>query len=98
MAIKGSITLGSETYDAYQSTVEVEGTDVSSTGATDGQVLTADGNGDAAWEDPSGGGGTPEGTDVLSTGETSGKVLTSDGSGGASWQTVTAGLEVEVLG
>ena len=60
-----------------------------STGASAGQVLTADGSGYSAWQSiPA---QTPEGTSIKSTGETSGKVLTADGSGGASWQTAGGG-------
>ena len=60
-----------------------------STGASAGQVLTADGSGYSSWQSiPA---QTPEGTSIKSTGETSGKVLTADGSGGASWQTAGGG-------
>ena len=60
-----------------------------STGASAGQVLTADGSGYSSWQSiPA---QTPEGTTIKSTGETSGKVLTADGSGGASWQTAGGG-------
>ena len=68
---------------------EVSGGQINSYAATQGQVLTADGNGGAGWETiPA---QTPEGTAIKSTGETSGKVLTADGSGGASWQTAGGG-------
>lgn len=57
--------------------------------ATNGQVLTANGNGGAGWESiPE---QTPEGTSIKSTGETSGKVLTADGQGGASWENAGGG-------
>lgn len=39
---------------------DVEATDIDSGSATDGQVLTSDGAGNAAWEDAAGGGADPQ--------------------------------------
>ena len=62
---------------------------VDSETATSGQVLTADGNGDAAWANIP----TPEITaaNVDSETATSGQVLTADGNGDAAWTTISAG-------
>lgn len=73
----------------------LEGSLVQSTGASNGQVLTANGNGGARWRTMS---HTPEGTAVKSTGVTSGKVLTANGSGGASWQTAGGSGDVTASG
>ena len=51
---------------------------IGSGNAPDGQVLTADGSGDASWTNP-----TASGVDSESA--TDGQVLTADGSGNASW-------------
>lgn len=60
---------------------EVDAADLASGAATDGQVLTADGSGGAAWEDASGGGSTvTTGTVTVSNGNTTG--TTTHGLGG----------------
>ena len=63
----------------------VDASHIDSETATNGQVLTADGNGEAAWQTPA----TPTITaaDVDSETATSGQVLTADGNGEAAWQT-----------
>ena len=67
----------------------VDASHIDSETATNGQVLTADGNGEAAWQTPA----TPTITaaDVDSETATSGQVLTADGNGDASWTTISAG-------
>lgn len=55
--------------------------DIDSTGASDGQVLTADGLGGAAWKTPTGGAGTlGDLTDVTISNPSSGQVLKYNGS------------------
>jgi hypothetical protein len=55
--------------------------DIDSTGASDGQVLTADGLGGVAWETPAGGAGTlGDLTDVTISSPSSGQVLKYNGS------------------
>ena len=63
----------------------VDSDHISSGTATNGQVLTANGNGDATWQTPA----QPTITDgdIDSETSTAGQVLTSDGNGNASWQT-----------
>lgn len=85
----GYITIGGVTYnyDANNTYMVredgIEGTDVKSTGATSGKVLTADGNGNASWQTAGGGGGSG---DVTASGTLSvGAVITGLGS-----KTVTA--------
>lgn len=73
----------------------MEGVRVQSSGASNGQVLTANGNGGARWRNVS---HTPEGTAVKSTGVTSGKVLTANGSGGATWETSSGSGNVTASG
>lgn len=73
----------------------LEGTDVLSTGATSGKVLTADGNGAASWQTVN---ATPQGTAIKSTGVSSGKVLTANGSGGATWETASGSGDVVASG
>lgn len=72
---------------------EVTAGDVNSEASTDGQILTSDGLGNAAWEDA---GGLMEVTagDVNSEASTDGQVLTSDGASGAGWETVGPYLSV----
>jgi hypothetical protein len=94
LVTNGSVEVGgvTYTYDANNTYMVqengLEGRLVQSTGASNGQVLTANGNGGARWRTMS---HTPEGTAVKSTGVTSGKVLTANGSGGASWQDAGGG-------
>lgn len=77
---------------------------ISSGAATDGQVLTADGSGNAAWETPAGGtladhdhsgdagdGGAFDAANLGSGAATDGQVLTADGLGGAAWEAPAAG-------
>lgn len=52
--------------------------------ATQGKVLTADGNDFASWQNV-------KGTDIDSDTATNGQVLTADGNGGASWQNAGGG-------
>ena len=70
-----------------QTSAEVEGTAVKSTGQNGGErFLREDGDGTCSWQH-----GVSEGADVLSTtnsNETLGKVLTADGDGTSSWTVV----------
>ena len=72
--LTGSGVINASTFDAQSS--------------TDGQVLTSDGAGNAAWEAIP----AQEGTTILSTGATDGYVLTADGAGGVAWEEGGAAL------
>lgn len=76
--------------------------------STDGQVLTSDGAGGAAWEDPAGGaladhdhsgnagdGGTFDAANLTAGASTDGQVLTSDGAGNTAWEDPPAGGVVD---
>lgn len=63
--------------------------------ATSGQVLQADGNGGASWQNA--GGGSVEGVDVLSTGVNIGKFLKSNGTGGAVWDNASTGKNIHYV-
>lgn len=86
------------TYSRYNGYAQEHPTaiNINSQSATNGQVLTADGNGGASWQAPS----TPsiEGTSILSTGASAGQVLTANGTNGASWITIPAGTEILDIG
>lgn len=96
-------------YTGSASTGEIGAADISSGDATDGFVLTADGAGGAAWEEPpaggsiadhdhsgdAGDGGTFDAANLTSGAATDGYVLTADGSGGAAWEPAPAGGTVD---
>jgi hypothetical protein len=67
---------------------------IGSGAATDGQVLTADGSGNTAWEDAPAGGTVVAG-DIDTEAATDGQVLTSDGAGNAAWENPPAGGTVD---
>ena len=69
----------------------VTASDVDSESAMSGQVLTADGNGNATWTTISTGLSSVQDGNIDSESATSGQVLTADGQGGASWQTASGG-------
>lgn len=97
LVTNGSVTVGgvTYTYDANNTYLVredgIEGVDIKSTNATNGKVLTADGNGGASWESAGGGGGSGDVTAsgtltsncvILGNGTKSVKAM-SDGANGA---------------